>query len=100
MDTATRSANQCVVSPRFLEISARPAKAEFAEVAPGNAAEPAGYSGYLPSVGLQLWSIDEEKELARSITALEWAIQAGVLLDIQVGDDPRSEPSPSDSSGI
>jgi hypothetical protein len=86
-----------VVSPRFLDISA---KAEFVEVARGNAAEPAGYSGYLPSVGLQLWLIDEEKQLARSITALEWAIQAGVLLATQVGDDPRSEPSPSDSSGI
>lgn len=76
-----------VLSPRFLDISARSAEAGFAEVAPGNAAEPAGYSGYLPPIRLQLWSIDEEKGLARSITALEWAIQAGVLLDIQVGDD-------------
>jgi len=86
------------VSPRFLDISARSAKVEFAEVALGNAAEPAGNSRYLPSAGLQLWSIDEAKALARAITALEWAIQAGVLLDIQVGDDSRSEPSPSDSS--
>jgi hypothetical protein len=58
--------------PEFLDISARSAKVDFAEATRDSAEEPAGYSGYLPSVGLQFWSIDEEKGLATSITALEW----------------------------
>lgn len=68
-----------LTSPHFLDISAKSVKVDFTEPAPENAEEPAGHFHYPPSVALQFWSIDEDKALATSITALEWAIQAGVV---------------------
>jgi hypothetical protein len=70
---------------RRVQMSARSAKVDFADATRENAEESDGYFGYLPSVGLQFWSIDEEKELATSITALEWAIPARVVSDAKVG---------------
>ncbi|TMJ49947.1 MAG: hypothetical protein E6G85_19800 [Alphaproteobacteria bacterium] len=89
-----------LTSPQFLDISARSAKVDFSEATGENAVEPAPYFNFQPPVTLQFWSIDNEKELATSITALEWAIQAGALSNMQDGDDPRSELSPSGDTGL
>jgi hypothetical protein len=68
-----------LTSPQLLDISARFAKVDFAEATAENTGGPADHFGYLPPIGLQFWSIDEEKELATSISALEWAVRAGAV---------------------
>jgi hypothetical protein len=68
-----------LVSPSFLDLSARSAKLDFSEPSLEEETEgTGGYFGYLPSVELRFWSIDEEKELAASKTAREWTIEAGL----------------------
>jgi hypothetical protein len=73
-----------LISPRFLDISARSAKVEFDEMDAGAKADEAGrHFAYLPPVELQFWSIDEETELATSKSALEWAIESGLVPDVE-----------------
>ena len=63
-----------LISPNFLEISARFCKVEFSEPAPKKEAESgSGYLGYLPPINLRLWSIDNEKGLATTCPPFEWA---------------------------
>ncbi|WP_375790693.1 hypothetical protein ACE102_25440 [Bradyrhizobium sp. vgs-9] len=77
-----------LTSPEFLDLSARSAKLGFVEPPKGVGSEYAsGYYAYPPTPRLQLWSIDEEKELATSTGMLEWAIHAGLL--------PASEDAPA-----
>lgn len=67
-----------LVSPHFLDISARSSKVDFAEPDPEKEAESgSGYFGYSPSINLQLWSIDNEEELATACSPLEWAGTVG-----------------------
>lgn len=70
-----------LTSPQFLDLSARLAKVDFGDAARENGAEePGRYFGFLPAVRLHFWSIDEDKELASSITAFQWVVQAGLVL--------------------
>ncbi len=63
-----------LVSPHFLDISARSSKVDFAEPDPEKEAESgSGYFGYSSPINLQLWSIDNEKGLATACSTLEWA---------------------------
>jgi len=63
-----------LISPNFLEISARFCKLDFSEPAPEKEAEGAGgYLSYSPPINLQLWSIDKERELATTCSPFEWA---------------------------
>lgn len=69
-----------LTSPEFLDLSARSAKLGFVEPPKDPGSEYAsGYYAYPSAPRLQLWSIDEEKELATSTGMLEWAIHAGLL---------------------
>jgi hypothetical protein len=61
-----------LISPHFLDISARSSKLDFAEPDPETEAE-SGSFYYSPPINLQLWSVDEEKGLATSCSPLEWA---------------------------
>lgn len=77
-----------LTSPEFLDLSARSAKLGFVEPPEDPGSEYAsGYYAYPSAPRLQLWSIDEEKELATSTGMLEWAIHAGLL--------PASEDAPA-----
>lgn len=77
-----------LTSPEFLDLSARSAKLGFVEPPKDPGSEYAsGYYPYPSAPRLQLWSIDEEKELATSTGMLEWAIHAGLL--------PASEDAPA-----
>jgi hypothetical protein len=72
-----------LVSPSFLELSARWAKVDFAERSPEKETEGAGgYLGYSRSVELRFWSIDEEEELATSKSAREWLVEAGLVPEL------------------
>ena len=75
-----------LISPSFLEISSRSAKVSFEEPRTGPEAKGGGYPSYLP-IKLEFWSMDHEKGLARAVTALEWAIEAGLA------PDPNKEPA-------
>lgn len=76
-----------LVSPHFLDISARSSKVDFAEPDPEKEAETgSGYFGYSPSITLQLWSIGNEKELATACSPLEWARSAGLLVEKDQAD--------------
>jgi hypothetical protein len=69
-----------LTSPEFLDLSARSAKLEFSERPRDHKGEEqAGYYSFLSIARLQFWSIDEEKELATSISAFEWAAEAGLV---------------------
>lgn len=75
-----------LISPHFLDISARSSKVNFAEPDPEKQDEgSSGYYGYFPSISLQLWSIDDEKELATTCSPLEW-VSAGALGDEDEAD--------------
>lgn len=77
-----------LTSPEFLDLSARSTKLGFVEPPKDSDSEYAsGYYAYPSAPRLQLWSIDEEKELATSTSMLEWAIHAGLL--------PSSEDAPA-----
>lgn len=60
-----------LISPHFLDISARSSKVDFAEPDPEQEAERGSYY-YSPPITLQLWSIDDAKGLATSYSPLEW----------------------------
>lgn len=64
-----------LISPAFLDISARSGKVAFAEA---ETASEEGRYAYYPPVSLQYWLIDEEAGQARSMSALQWIKQAGV----------------------
>lgn len=88
-----------LTSPEFLDLSARSAKLGFVEPPKDPGSEYAsGYYAYPSVPSLQLWSIDEEKELATSTGMLEWAIHAGLLPaseDARVKDETaKAEPPP------
>jgi hypothetical protein len=71
-----------LVSPHFLDISARSSKVDFAEPDPDKEAESgSSYFGYSPPINLQRWSVDAEKELATSCSPLEWVSAAGLLVE-------------------
>jgi len=70
-----------LVSPHFLDISARSSKIDFAEPNPDKAESGNGYLGYSPPINLQLWSVDAEKELATSCSSLEWVSAVGLLVE-------------------
>jgi hypothetical protein len=76
-----------LISPLFLDISARSAKIDFEEPT-GDAANNGTGDRYVyfPPVALHLWKIDETDGLARSRTALEWAVDAAAVPDPR-GDD-------------
>lgn len=63
---------EALISPHFLDISARSSKLDFAEPDPEKEAE-SGSFYYSPPINLQLWSVDNEKGLATSCSPLEWA---------------------------
>lgn len=78
-----------LTSPEFLDLSARSAKLGFVEPPSDSDSEHAGrYYAYPSAPRLQLWSIDEEKELATSTGMLEWAIHAGLL---PASEDPLAK---------
>jgi hypothetical protein len=69
-----------LISPLFLDISARSAKLVFEEPTSDPKAQDAqGYFCFSPSVELQFWSMDEEKGLATSRTEVEWVIETGLV---------------------
>ncbi|WP_334518608.1 hypothetical protein [Bradyrhizobium sp. AZCC 2230] len=79
-----------LTSPEFLDLSARSAKLGFVE--PPNASnggDAGNYHSYSSSAQLRFWSIDEEKELATSIGALEWATRLGLVPESET-EVPRS----------
>ncbi|MCG2641429.1 MULTISPECIES: hypothetical protein [Bradyrhizobium] len=51
----------------------------------------AGYHDFPSTVQLRFWSIDDEKELATSISALKWATQAGLVPETESDDTPASQ---------
>lgn len=71
-----------LVSPRFLDISARSSKVDFVEPDPEKETENGGgYYGYSSPINLQLWSIDTEKQLAKASSPLEWMAAVGLLVE-------------------
>lgn len=60
-----------LISPHFLDISARSSKVDFAEPDPEQETVRGSYY-YSPPITLQLWSIDDAKGLATSYSPLEW----------------------------
>lgn len=69
-----------LIGPEFLDLSARSAKVSFVEPPSDPKGEgPGSYYGYLSTARLQFWSIDEKKELATSISTLQWATRAGLV---------------------
>jgi hypothetical protein len=81
-----------LTSPQFLDLSARLAEIDFDEAACENSAgEPGRYFSYLSAAGLHFWSIDEDKDLASSITALQWAVQAGLVPETQADNGGQGD---------
>lgn len=68
-----QSLNQidALIGPQFLDLSVRSAKVDFTEPVPGDEAERNGFY-YSPPSKLQLWSVDEVRDLATSCSAYEW----------------------------
>lgn len=73
------------ISPHFLDISARSSKIDFAEPDPDKEAE-SGSLYYSPPINLQLWSIDNEKEVATSCSPLEWASMVALMVEKDQAD--------------
>lgn len=65
-----------LIGPDFLELSARAAKLDFDEPKASDDASSTPY--YSSQVELQFWSIDRDKEEARSVSPLQWAIENGL----------------------
>ncbi|TPJ73055.1 hypothetical protein [Mesorhizobium sp. B2-7-1] len=74
-----------LISPAFLNISARAAKVEFAERPKGTGIDPYVYH---PPVSLQYWSIDDAAGQARSISALQWIKNGGLLSSAENDERP------------
>ncbi|WP_050418975.1 hypothetical protein [Bradyrhizobium tropiciagri] len=90
-----------LTSPEFLDLSARSAKLGFVEPPKDSDNEyGGGYYAYSSPPRLQLWSIDEENEVAKSTGMLEWAIQAGLLTasDAPPAKDETAEAEPPPQS--
>ncbi|MDF0495749.1 hypothetical protein [Bradyrhizobium yuanmingense] len=78
--------------PEFVDLSARSAKLDFVEpFSDLNRENPGSYYGYPSTPRLQFWSIDEQKELATSISALEWAARAGLAPESESEDADQSQ---------
>ncbi|MUO80577.1 hypothetical protein GOZ80_07845 [Agrobacterium vitis] len=60
-----------LISPHFLDISARSSKVDFAEPEPEDDADRGSFY-YSPPITLQLWSVDVAKGQATSCSPLEW----------------------------
>ena len=60
-----------LISPHFLDISARSSKVDFSEPDPEEEGERGSFY-YSPPINLQLWSVDNAKGLATSCSPLEW----------------------------
>ncbi len=69
-----------LISPHFLDISARSSKVDFAEPGPEEDAD-RGTFYYSPPITLQLWSIDELKGVATSCSPLEWKDALALLIE-------------------
>jgi hypothetical protein len=67
-----------LIGPTFLDLSARFAKLDFDKTHTDTDAK-SDFAYYSPRVELHFWSIDEEKEQARSISALQWATENGLM---------------------
>lgn len=80
-----------LVSPHFLDISARSSKVDFAEPDPEEEAERGSFY-YSPPITLQLWSIDDAKGLATSCSPLEWTD----ALALPIEEAETDEASPTD----
>lgn len=74
-----------MISPHFLDISARSSKVDFAEPDADQEAERGSYY-YSPAIALQLWSIDDAKGLATSCSPLEWTDALALPLEGAEGD--------------
>ncbi|RVD20424.1 hypothetical protein [Mesorhizobium sp. M4B.F.Ca.ET.017.02.2.1] len=62
-----------LISPDFLDISARSAKVDFIEPDPEKERERGGgYFGYSHPIKLDLWTVDIEKGVATSCSPLDW----------------------------
>ncbi|MFD3264013.1 hypothetical protein [Phenylobacterium ferrooxidans] len=71
-----------LLSPTFLDISARYAKVDFDEARA--AARPTEPSWYYPrAIELQLWRIDEEAGNAHSQSPYEWRRDRGLIADVE-----------------
>lgn len=71
-----------LISPHFLDISARSSKVDFAEPDPEKQGDGGrGDYGYFPPISLQLWSIDDDKGLATACSPMEWTSAAGAQVD-------------------
>ncbi|MBB4368312.1 hypothetical protein GGD63_001091 [Bradyrhizobium sp. cir1] len=81
-----------LTGPAFLDLSARSAKLGFVEqLSDPDRSASGGYYDHLSPIRLQFWSIDEEKELATSISSLEWATRAGLLQETGIDNEIRDE---------
>ncbi len=67
-----------LISPCFLDISARSSKVDFEEPEDDTGSANAFYS-CLSGVALHYWSIDEEEDMARSKSARDWLIETGLI---------------------
>jgi len=69
-----------LISPRFLNISARSSKVDFEEPEDDTDARSANaFYSCLSGVVLHYWSLDEKEDVARSRTAREWLIETGLV---------------------
>ncbi|UHD46480.1 hypothetical protein LUX29_04485 [Aureimonas altamirensis] len=80
-----------LISPHFLDISARSSKVDFAEPDPEEEAERGSFY-YSPPINLQLWSVDNAKGMATSCSPLDW--KNAFALPIQQAE--TNEASPAD----
>lgn len=69
-----------LISPHFLDISARSSKVDFAEPDLEEEAERGSFY-YSPPITLQLWSIDDAKGRATSCSPLEWTDALALLIE-------------------
>ncbi|WP_316395232.1 hypothetical protein [Bradyrhizobium sp. 33ap4] len=83
-----------LTSPAFLDLSARSAKLGFVEPPNDrNGIDSGGYYSFPSTIQLRFWSIDDENELAKSISALEWATKAGLVPESESDDTTASQAS-------
>ena len=71
-----------LLSPTFLDISARYAKIDFDEARAAAAPRELGWY-YPPAVELQLWAIDEANNKANGQSAYAWARDQGLVPDVE-----------------
>lgn len=76
-----------LISPTFLDLSARSAKLSFTE--PETTPDEDSYYTYYPQLELHYWSLDDERGQATSQSALRWLLDSG--LAGEEGTEPTSE---------